>query len=318
MHPFLTDVTVKFQAEKITLPCLVEHLTPDECASFFFEDHWQEFFTEKYAIRDIARGVVRFTGNRITFDFNPIKSIGVKSCYMDRYPDEVVKAGVSSVVLVIESPHKDEYEYTIEGEGEYNPPPKTKSEQVLTGITRCAPAQGMTGKKINEKNVISIIKQLRKRDHYAKLRAVLSSVQPNKAGIREFPLILCNPIQFQTSLWAFHRISIGQEVARLLTGPKKVFTAGDIRNLVWMKLWEIKEAQQCFISRITKFHPALIINACTGSLRNKQSLKSHVDQVLRDLPLDYSYLLCHTGHPSYWHIESNKTVRCVKLCNGKS
>ena len=70
-------------------------------------------------------------------------------------------------------------------------------------------------------------------------------------------VVISNPIQFQTSLHAIH----GQEGGNWTT----------LRDNVWRALWDEDERDnhitQCFQRRLGRYHPKVIINACTSALK---------------------------------------------------
>ena len=124
-----------------------------------------------------------------------------------------------SIVLLLESPHKDEYK-----NGDIARPKKPACGSTGDNIDRCL------GTVLSE---ISI-----EADHIVPGRHV----------------IISNPIQFQTSLYAIHE--------QRLAGTWKT-----LRNNVWWTLWNESEGQikQCFQERLVDtYNPSLIINACTG------------------------------------------------------
>jgi hypothetical protein len=119
-----------------------------------------------------------------------------------------------------------------------------------------APAQNDTGKKID----------------------ALISRSPN--FFAQHPLLLCNPVPWQASLAHFHSY-------KLHSGDGRA-----IRNNVWKAIWKFSQddthpIQDNFLQRMDSYHPAVIINACTGkssyglwslvqkALGERQSISSH-------------------------------------------
>lgn len=101
-----------------------------------------------------------------------------------------------------------------------------------------APARGRTGRNI---------------DQY--LGTVLSRIQGGFTEV-DCHVIISNPIQFQTSLHAIH----GQNL-----WDSKWTT---LRNKVWRALWHKLSIRQDFGERLNGYNPSVIINACTGSLKD--------------------------------------------------
>lgn len=170
---------------------------------------------------------------------------------------------LGSIVLLLESTHTEEYEY---------------------GNIDCpiAPAKGSTGTNIHKF-----------------LGAVLSDMRENLI-VPGSHVIISNPIQFQTSLYAIHGQS-AQDDSRWAT----------LRNNVWRALWyggeegrickrgRRKYIQLCFRARLMTYKPKLIINACT------YDLKSHVTRLVRaELP---EVTLYKAHHPSIKWSSCNNT-----------
>ena len=168
----------------------------------------------------------------------------------------------NAVVLLLESPHRKEY-------GNCH--------------TRKAPAQGVTGTRIREY-----------------LGRILNDeiICQHIPGGSDTRVVLCNPVQFQTSL---HTILGVQWRATW-------------RNRVWLALWDDPCIRRCFKARMELYSPNLVINACTGKgsaydQRNRNSLKMKVSEFLFDRTSVGN--ICETGHPSGWHLEDNRAVTRV-------
>ncbi|WP_147448961.1 hypothetical protein [Corallococcus terminator] len=120
----------------------------------------------------------------------------------------------------------------------------------------------------------------------------------------ERDVVLCNPIQWQTSIF------------RLLPPCKQVGLQDAIRNTVWKALWTYKNQhgqfvfQREFIDRLTRYGPCLILNACTGGT-SKNGPKKLVQELLtatfRRHPLPRIFrrqplpLRMVSAHPSAWN-----------------
>ena len=139
---------------------------------------------------------------------------------------------VRNIVLLLESPHKDEYQ-----PGNINCP--------------IAPANGATGDNI-DRCLGTVLRQIKG----ALINARLDEAEFIKPDSH---VIISNPIQFQTSLHAIHGKSL----------QKKWVT---LRNNVWWTLWNEQRIQRNFRARLKRYNPSLIINACTGKRSTKDVL----------------------------------------------
>lgn len=161
--------------------------------------------------------------------------------YIDTYPQ--ANFCHDTLVIILESPHRDEYQYDC-----INCP--------------IAPAQGSTGCEIKL--------------HFVEVISLCQDLYYNLCA-NETRVILCNPVQFQTSLVA------------VVDSPKW----RSIRNKIWKALWSIQEIQSDFEERLISYSPNYIINACTSVLRK------NVSDFLRHnrFPDAMKY---ETNHPSSW------------------
>lgn len=125
------------------------------------------------------------------------------------------------IVLVIESPHKFEY---------------CSSTHIPI-----APAQKTTGKNIH--------------DHIATIFMQKNNFSL-KAGSYDF--IICNPVQFQASLYDLHK--------KPLSGKHNGGGAVPaLRDKAWRAIYTLEKCN--FFARLTSYAPEIIINACTTKLR---------------------------------------------------
>ena len=211
----------------------------------------KNFFKEKNKVPDVSR-----------------YSIGAGGCCVrhnnryhicnDKYliphcdiSEQDMQQQIPNIVLLLESPHKDEYQ-----SGNINCP--------------IAPANGTTGDNIDRC-----------------LGTVLLHIQ-NETGLIESGchVIISNPIQFQTSLYAAYK-----------SEPPKEWRT--LRDCVWRTLWNETHIRRCFQKRLEGYHPTMIINACTGDLKKKDSLKSLVNKfVLKKKKLNVP--LYAVAHPASW------------------
>ena len=139
------------------------------------------------------------------------------TCFRDRPPNRAQFNG--TVLLLLESPHKDEY---------------------LNGNPRfpIAPAQGRTGRRI-DKFLACILNNPHS-------RGTIGDINSNSR------VIIANPVQFQTSLWAVHE--------RSLSGLHT------LRNAVWKTLWDVPQIQWNFRRRLGAYRPDVVLNCCTYDL----------------------------------------------------
>ena len=157
-----------------------------------------------------------------------------------------------SIVLLLESPHKDEYGRNI--------------------TVRKAPAAGRRGSGGNIARCLD---------------TVLMHIQIETGLIMPgCHVVISNPVQFQTSLHA-----------ALLDEHRKELD-NTLRDNVWRTLWDEPCIKQCFLTRLGRYHPKVIINACTGKLDQPKDLKRLVnDFVHANLPL---VPLFAVAHPASW------------------
>lgn len=99
---------------------------------------------------------------------------------------------------------------------------------------------------------------------------------------RSVDVVVVNPIQWQASL------------AALYVGKPPNGMAETVRNQVWRHIWDYVDeegspAQRDFLTRLNRFHPVSVINACTSSLSDRVSKA-----------LDEYNNVFRTTHPSSW------------------
>lgn len=148
--------------------------------------------------------------------------------------------------------------------------------------TPIAPAQGTTGNNI-----------------YKHILNVLLSTNSNLQGT--YDLIICNPVQFQASLYDIH----SEDLNGKNNTPRK-----HIRNKAWKAIYSY-EKRHFFISLI-KYNPYVIINACTAYRpKNKNTLKEEVTLELQKWktsskknPMMYEA----SEHPSAWKAKTHLTL----------
>jgi hypothetical protein len=92
-------------------------------------------------------------------------------------------------------------------------------------------------------------------------------------------VVLANPVQLQTSLH------------RLMQPDFQTGVQGGVRDQVWRALTNLAPIREDFIQRMHFYRPALVINACTATLRDA------VQATLESLPYQARKV---NQHPSYW------------------
>ena len=215
----------------------------------------KDMFDRNKAVPDVERYHICKSGH----DLSLISYCSNAVHPQNRYNDHLCRQKFQSdtVVLLLESPHKDEYD-------------------------NCgrpiAPAQGSTGR-----NIDSHLECVLRRILHNNMRQIRSGCNTR--------VILCNPVQFQTSL---HMI--------LDVEWQKPW-----RDKVWLSLWNEPIIQQCFRARMALYNPKFVINACTGNRtrpnqRKVNSLKRKITAFLKCIGIDNVY---ETGHPVSWHSQNN-------------
>lgn len=202
----------------------------------------ENFLNEDKKVNDVCRYILTREGRYYT------RSDNQKTIKNSDYKDDIVKSNenIKSIIIILESPHQYEYNDKFE--------PK-------------APAQGKTGEGI-EFYIELIIYHLIKREGI--------TLDDDKYNV-----IICNPVQYQASLYHLHNNSI--------EGKYKT-----LRNNVWKKLFD-DETKKDFIDRVKSYKPKLIINACTSDLKDcvQEELYKEFSQS-SDVEMIKSY------HPSSW------------------
>ena len=146
-------------------------------------------------------------------------------------------------------------------------------------IQPVAPAQGDTGKQI-EKHLATVLKDL-SRDLCDGARVVIA-----------------NPVPYQASLG-----SIIKECENWRT----------VRDAVWAALWNIEAVRKDFRDRLCRYHPNIIINACTNdpSRHPVYSMNAHV--TISVAAHCSETMLYASTHPSSWFNAGNRWLKRVPL-----
>lgn len=194
-------------------------------------------------VNDVHRYWINYEKGKLTKQFIDKKNTKFSK---SKYADDIISENYEdkTIVLLLESPHKDEYD---------------------SCNNAIAPAQGKTGENI-DKNIITLLREL-------------ESLNPGLFNEGRYRFIICNPIQYQTSLYMYHKHELEDDYRTL-------------RNRCWKKIWRDENIQEDFKSRLDLYKPILIINACTSALQIK------VTQYLKENNYNNIYT---TYHPSYWN-----------------
>ncbi|MFI3190412.1 hypothetical protein BCS42_01810 [Crenothrix sp. D3] len=183
-----------------------------------------------------------------------------------------------NILIILESPHKEEYHYP------------DISDMNNSNFTALQPANGATGINFYKYFTSDILKY----PHEKNATGTLEILFDKDATYR---ICFVNPVPFQASL---HYIlsDKGQKT--------KIGINEYIRDSVWERLYE--ECKSDFIRRVDLYKPFIILNACTGDINEKKSLKSQVKDTIKNLCQHQFY----ATHPSSWSRKINN--RYCKKC----
>lgn len=181
----------------------------------------EDFFSDGMKVEDVYRYIITVSKGKYPELEKHKNNKFVNSNFNDYYCtyDNQIK----SIILILESPHKDEY---------------CNLNNIYTPI---APAQGKTGNRI--KNNISIVVN----------ELINNEIYNSKLSDGKYRIIICNPVQFQTSLDYLHNKGIIKS----------------LRDIVWNEIFNQEKVKDNFYNRISEYCPKLIINACTESCSKK-------------------------------------------------
>ncbi len=229
-------------------------------------DTWKDkFFIYDTRVPDVWR--YNYTKNGLMEYLYP-DNLFKCSKFNDKEPQKVDEE-ITSIVLILESPHKDEYDYN-----------NKKGEKIFEPI---APAQGTTGDNIDY-HLHTVIGKI--------INQIKENINSNFDIPDNTPIIIANPIQWQTSMNFLYKKNAGTNLDTSL------------RDKVWRRIWKLKDIQDDFGKRLKSYNPLLIINACTSSLQPLietflKKIKNNIQQSKR----------ATTHHPSYWDIKYNIQIK---------
>ena len=204
------------------------------------------------AFTETESSFVKIKGNTVKVDSSFFQDTVVSDCLFNiennkhkkLTPDKIKN---NKIVLILESPHKAEYEKDT-----FKP---------------LYPASGKTGERISNyfNEIVSKVK-----------------IENNNE------IIICNPVQWQSSLHELHK--------KCLTGEFR-----DLRDKVWGCLWN--ESYEDFYKRLKKYNHKIIINACTRKLSPEvqKALDNNFQETTRYI----------TTQPSSWWSLKNRYITKV-------
>lgn len=207
----------------------------------------EDFFSDSMRVEDVHRYNLKirkgYYPKLIPHSKNDIVNSKFNDCHIK------VDENENSIVFLLESPHKDEYD---EKSNTYEP---------------IAPAQGKTGKRIEE-NICIVINEL------------ICNHNLNLSD-GKYRIIICNPVQYQSSLYYLHGKGISS---------RKIYS--NLRNEIWYEIFNQCKIQADFKNRINSYNPKLILNSCTNEC--KKEVAAFINT---NFPTLKYY---ETSHPSTW------------------
>lgn len=221
------------------------------------DDHLSTFFSNDSKVPDVWRYTL--SENETEFTKSPNEGVPEDNFKFKDISTEELNENDKTVILLLESPHKDEYSYSE------------------NSVEPLSPANGTTGDRI-KKSLIQVI--------------CCASCLMDIPNLDRVKLIICNPIQWQTSMYFFYKI-----------GDKKSLKS-NLRNEVWEKIWQITKdnkfpIQEDFLKRIKSYKPVLVINACTGGSK-EGSLNTIIRKYLdKNFSKVDNFSCFHPSHPSW-------------------
>ena len=215
----------------------------------------ENFFGVNNRVPDVSR-------YHIDDDRQPVRHFDVPESRLQ------IQSQLGGIVLLLESPSVDEYQF-----GNISFP--------------VVPANGESGEKIDRclGTVLSDIREEFNQAGFNEEQLIRDGRIKAELIVPYCHVIISNPIQFQTNLRSIHGRSTWDSPWDTL------------RNNVWKALWKegpeegrLGYIQLCFRARLNTYRPSLIVNACTGDLKNH--VKGFVRRELPTVPL------YHAHHPA--------------------
>ena len=201
-----------------------------------FVQQLTDAFKRDKRVEDAWRYVVRVQGGTVAV---PLSTAPGKHLMNSKFTDLKARyaVGKNIILLLLESPHVDEYLY---------------QGGILAPV---APAQrdasGGAGHAIREY-----------------LNQVLDKLTPNLPD-GDYALVIANPVPYHCSLsWLG---SAPTETGRLKPKALNSTEGRRVRNHVWKQLWKLDFIRQDFLDRCALYQPFVILNCCTDELRDDVS-----------------------------------------------
>lgn len=198
-----------------------------------FSQQLIDAFKLKNRMRDVWRYIVKVHGATVAF---PLSSAFGRDLVKSKFEDFCARDAVGRkvILLLLESPHADEYTY---------------QGGVLCPI---APAQrdaaGGAGHAIREY-----------------LHRVLNKLPSPPLLDDEYALVIANPVPYHCSLsWLG---STPTSTGRIKPKALNSNQGQRVRNHVWQQLWDLDFIRQDFLERCNHYQPSLILNCCTNELK---------------------------------------------------
>lgn len=224
-----------------------------------------------------------------SIDISKLSSVYFSSrCYIQcRGSDFVVVPyanykNVQKVVVLLESPHKDEFDEN------FNP---------------LVPLNGAAGKRFDKKIV-------------DKMQSWFKNVSKNQGDV--FEIILFNPVPYQTSMHHFLSNKIPyQPLAGLPTIIPNLPLDRKLRDAFWLLLFDKPCCKDYFLQWVQNSSPQYIINCCTGNASkncsknlaqnlklkrrsNSSNLKGRVRSALIEIGYLQGCYYAEDVHPTVW------------------
>ena len=241
-HPF--EQVLEVEVPNVTVEALVD-CTRASCADGVVTiDHT---FDRQNVVPDVDRYRLRRNDNRFALCCHPVRAVSPDSNhYCDVPPGHPNRDYSKTLVIVLESPHKDEFRCNV--------------GQPI------APAQGQTGSGIEKF-----------------LDCMLHSCDALYGDLEEDTrVVLVNPVQFQTSLVAVVKCSnwskVRTAVWRALWNHRPAVTHQNYEGQTTDALYPIRSN---FMERLVELRPDYVVNACTLEL--KPCIRSFLERCFGDL-----------------------------------
>lgn len=231
-------------------------------------------FGEENVVPDVDRYRLRRQQGQIVLHPHTVREVCSDSNnFCDILPTES-NCYDKTIVVVLESPHKDEYENSATPSGVGQP---------------IAPAQGETGTRI-----------------WDLFDRVLRSCPTLCGQLEEHTrVVISNPVPFQTSLVSV--ISIPPSGCDRRSNARRKREEKKLRDAVWGALWEYRAIQDDFQTRLESYCPDFIINACTHDVGcylrrcvTNSRCKKHKIRTFLNRHFDVSSRY-EVDHPSAWN-----------------